>query len=46
MNVGASILNVEGVESLSNLKVNGGTSDITLGAEEIAVLGATKWTVI
>lgn len=45
MNVGATILNVDGVESISNLKVNGGTTDITLGNEEIPVLGTTKWTV-
>lgn len=45
MNIGAAILNTEGVESVSNLKINGGTSDITLGDEEIPVLGTTTWTV-
>lgn len=46
MNVGAVILNVDGVDSVSNLLVNGSTSDITLGSEEIPVLGNTNWTVI
>jgi uncharacterized phage protein gp47/JayE len=46
MNVGAIILNVDGVESVSNLTINGGTSDITIGDEEVAVLGVTDWTVI
>ena len=46
MNVGAVILNVNGVDSVSNLLVNGSTSDITLGNEEIPVLGNTNWTVI
>lgn len=43
MNVGAVILSVDGVDSVSNLKVNGGTSDISLSNEQIAVLGATTW---
>lgn len=46
MNIGAEILNVNGVESISNLVVNGGTADITLGDEQIPVLGTTNWTVI
>lgn len=46
MNVGAVILSVAGVESISNLTVNGGTSDIALGNEEIPVKGATTWTVV
>lgn len=46
MNVGAEILNVNGVESISNLLLNNGTSDITLGDEQIPVLGTTNWTVI
>ena len=45
MNVGAEILNVDGVESISNLKLNGGTADITLGDEEIPVVGTTNWVV-
>lgn len=43
MNLGAVILGAEGVDSISDLKVNGGTSDITLSTEQIAVLGTTSW---
>ena len=46
MNIGAVILGVEGVESISNLLVNGGTADINLGTEQIPVVGTTQWTVI
>lgn len=46
MTVGAEILNVHGVESISNLRVNNGTVDINLGDEQIPVLGTTNWTVI
>lgn len=45
MNVGASILNVEGVEFVTNLLINNDTKDILLGAEQIPVLGTTSWTV-
>lgn len=45
MTVGAIILDVEGVESISNLKVNNGTSDITLTTYQIPVLGTTNWAV-
>ena len=45
MNIGAVILGVNGVESIANLTVNGGTSDITIGEEEIPILGTTNWTV-
>ena len=45
MNIGAIILGVEGVESISNLLINGDTADITLDNEEIPVLGTTDWTV-
>lgn len=45
MNVGAIILGVEGVESISDLKVNNGTSDITLTTYQIPVLGTTNWAV-
>lgn len=45
MSVGAVILAVEGVESLNDLTVNGDSVDITLGDEEIPVLGTTDWTV-
>jgi uncharacterized phage protein gp47/JayE len=46
MNVGAIILGVDGVESISNLKLNGGTTDITLSDEQIPVLGTGNWTVV
>ncbi len=46
MNLGATILAVPGVESVSNLVVNGGTTDITLGNEDIPVIGTTNWTVM
>lgn len=45
MNIGAAILAVEGVESINNLLINGGTDDITLGVEEIPILGTTEWVV-
>ena len=45
MSVGAVILSAEGVDSISNLLVNGGTKDITLGAEEIPVKVSAGWTV-
>ena len=45
MNVGAIILGVEGVESISNLLVNNTTSDINLTTYQIPVLGTTNWTV-
>ena len=46
MSVGAIILGAEGVDSISNLLVGGGTNDITLGGEEIPVKGASSWTVM
>lgn len=46
MNVGAVILSVSTVDSITDLKINGGTSDIAVGDEEIPVLGTTDWTVI
>lgn len=45
MTVGAVILGVTGVESIGDLKINGGTSDITLSDEQIPVLGTTNWAV-
>lgn len=43
MNVGAVILSADGVDSISNLKINNGINDISLGIEEIPVLGSTTW---
>jgi uncharacterized phage protein gp47/JayE len=45
MTIGATILGVEGVESISNLRVNNGTADISLTNEQIPVLGTTNWVV-
>lgn len=45
MNIGAVILSAEGVESVSNLKVNNGTADLTLTDEQIPVLGTATWAV-
>jgi uncharacterized phage protein gp47/JayE len=42
MSVGAVILAVEGVDTINNLKINGGTSDIELSTEQIPVLGTTN----
>lgn len=44
MSLGAEILKTEGVEFINNLKVNGGTTDITFGTEEIPSLGTATWT--
>jgi uncharacterized phage protein gp47/JayE len=46
MNVGSAILAAEGVDSVSNVTINGGTADITLSDEQIPVLGTTNWTVV
>lgn len=45
MNVGATILAVEGVDFITDLTINDGTNDVMLGDEEIPVLGTTNWTV-
>jgi uncharacterized phage protein gp47/JayE len=45
MNVGAIIINTEGVEFVNDLTINGETSDIVLGDEEIPVAGTMTWTV-
>lgn len=46
MSMGAAILNATGVEFISDLTINGGTSDVTLGTEEIPVVGEVTWTVV
>lgn len=46
MSVGAAILDVPGVEFVSNLMINGKSEDIVLGAEEVPVIGTTNWTVV
>lgn len=45
MSVGSALLNADGVEGVTNLKLNGGIVDISLADEEIPVLGSVKWTV-
>ena len=55
MNIGATILSVEGVESISDLIIGyhnedlnievSGITDIVLDDEQIPVLGNTNWTV-
>ena len=45
MSIGAAILNVEGVELVTDLLVQGEKSDITIGYEQIPVLGTTTWVV-
>lgn len=45
MNIGAVILGLDSVESISNLTINGSTADMELGTEEIPILGTTNWTV-
>lgn len=46
MTIGAVILSAEGVDSITNLVINAGSSDIELGVEEIAVLSSTNWKVV
>lgn len=46
MSVGAALYNAEGVSFVSDLQLNSGIGDITLGDEEIPVLGTTNWTVV
>ena len=46
MQIGAAILDVEGVEFITNLKVNGGTADLNLGDEYIPVLSTATWKVV
>ena len=45
MSVGAVILGADGVDSINDLRLNGSTSDVALGNEEIPVVGSTTWTV-
>lgn len=46
MQIGSAILDIEGVDFITNLKINGGTSDINLGVEQIPILGTTTWSVV
>ena len=46
MAVGAAILNVPGVEFVSELTLNGASADVILGGEEVPVIGECVWTVV
>lgn len=46
MGVGATLMNAEGIDYITDLTINGGTSDVSLGNEEIPVLSTTDWTVV
>lgn len=48
MSVGAVILSIDGIESISDLKLNGGTSDVTVPMDSyyFPVLGTLDWTVV
>jgi uncharacterized phage protein gp47/JayE len=46
MSVGAAVLDVPGVEFVSNLMLNGASADVILNDEEVPILGETKWTVV
>lgn len=46
MALGAEILKVECVEGIANLRINGSTSDISLGADEIPIVGTLNWSVV
>jgi uncharacterized phage protein gp47/JayE len=45
MNIGAIILNYEGIEAVNDLTVNGGTSNVMLSDEQIPVVGTLTWAV-
>lgn len=46
MAIGAAILSVAGVDTITDLTINDDIEDITLDEEEIATLGTTDWTVV
>lgn len=46
MTLGAEILKADCVESIANLLVNGGTSDVTLDTEEIPTVGTLTWNMV
>lgn len=41
--IGAAILDVEGVDDYSDLLINGGTSNVILGEDEVPAIGATSY---
>lgn len=46
MSLGAVILSIPGIESISELKLNNGTADISIASESIPVVGTTSITVV
>jgi len=42
--VGAAILNTEGVQDYSNLLVNNGTANVVIGDQEVAIKGTVTFT--
>lgn len=44
--IGDAILNTVGVGDYNTLVVNGGTSNITVGSEQVAILGTTSFTAV
>ena len=45
MGVGSALLNAEGVDGVSDLRLNGGVTDVALADEEVPVIGTVNWTV-
>lgn len=46
MNIGSAIVNLDAIDFVTGLTIDGGTADIPLGDEEIPTLGAGSWTVV
>ena len=46
MNIGSVLVNLESVDFITGMLVDGGTADIPLGDEEVPVLGTATWTVV
>jgi len=46
MTLGAKLIDVEGVDYVTNLTINGDTDNIPLGDKEIPKLGTSTWTVV
>lgn len=46
MSVGAILSDVDGVDFINNLRLNNGTSNITLASEQVPVVGTATWNVV
>ena len=46
MTLGARLLDATGIDFVSMLTINSGTTDVALGDKEIPILGSTSWTVV